>query len=556
MRIIKGDKMNETIKVTILGKVYEVLKNTTLEEISKLVENEFQYSIILAKANNEYRELNQKINKDCEIEFYDLTNHYANRIYINGLILLMTHAYKKLTGKSLKVNHSLDKGLYIKPENEITEETVELLAKKMREIIEDNKSIDKLNVSRINAMEYFKNCHEYEKLGNMKYNTDTTVTLYKLEDSYDYFYSKMPSKTGMLKDFALTYLNKRGFVLRFPTVYHYQDIKAYEHRPNVYNLFKTSRKWAKTIGLEYVYDLNENVSKSKINDIIRMDEIKKNSELLDLATKIASRSCTKIVLLAGPSSSGKTTTCNKLALCLKSCGLSPIVISMDDYFVEREETPIGKDGEPNFECLEAIDLKLFNETMDKLMKKEKVTVPSYNFLTGSKEFKNTIQLKDNDILLIEGIHCLNPEILKDIPKEQKCRVYLSALTELNIDRHNRISTTDNRLLRRIVRDNRTRGYGVEQTLAQWKKVREGEENYIFPFQDAADYTINTSMIYEIGVLKIYVEPLLYSVDIASPYYADAKRLIRFLNVFLPIPPDEIPIDSVLREFIGGGCFKI
>jgi len=548
--------MENMIKVTIGEEEYEVQQSSTLEEISKLVKDKFQYEIILAKVENEYQELHKKIGRDTHIEFFDLTTKDANRVYVNGLIFLMVHAYKKLTGKTLKVNHSLDKGLFIKAKEEITEEILQKLEETMRNLVEQNLPIDRLNVSRLNAIDYFTQCGEMEKVGNMKYNTDTFITLYKLEDSYDYFYSQMPTRTGVLGHFELTYLNEEGFVLRFPTIYQYDTIKPYEHRQNVYNLFQTSRKWAKTIGLEYVVDLNEKVATSKINDIIRMDEIKKNAELLDLATKICQQKEIQFVLLAGPSSSGKTTTCNKLALCLKNCGMNPVVISMDDYFVEREETPLDKEGQPNFECLGAIDLKLFNETMDKLMKKEETILPTYNFITGKKEFKNKLQLKEDEILLIEGIHVLNPEILKNIPKEKKCKVYLSALTELNVDKHTRIATTDNRLLRRIVRDNRTRGYNVEETLRQWRKVREGEETYIFPYQDTADYTINTAMIYEIGVLKVYVEPLLYSVDIKSPYYADAKRLINFLRVFLPIPSEEIPIDSVVREFIGGGCFKI
>lgn len=547
--------MNEMIKVKIRGQEYEVKKATTLEEISSFVQDQFQYEIILAKIENEYYELNKKISKDCEIEFFDLTNKDANRIYVNGLILLVSYAYKKITKKSLKVNHSLDKGLFILPSEPLSEEILESLNKKMHELVEQDLPIEKLNISRLNAIEYFEKCREFEKVGNMKYNTDRFITLYKLESTYDYLYSKMPIRTGVLKHFALTYLNTKGFVLRFPTIYQYNEIKSYEHRSNVYNLFKTSRKWAKTIGLQYVFELNEKISNSQINDIIRMDEIKKNSELLDLATKIAQNQEVKIVLLAGPSSSGKTTTCKKLALCLKNCGLTPMMISMDDFFVEREDTPLDKNGQPNFECLEAIDLELFNNTMNQLMNYEETILPTYNFLTGKKEFDRKVQIKEGDILLIEGIHCLNPEILKNVESSKKCSVYLSALTELNIDRHTRISTTDNRLLRRIVRDNRTRGYNVENTLKHWQKVREGEENYIFPFQDTADYTINTAMIYEIGVLKIYAEPLLYSVDINSPYYGDAERLIKFLKVFLPIPSDEVPQDSVLREFIGGSCFK-
>ncbi len=548
--------MKETVTITIHDKTFEVERQTTLEEVSKLVKDDFRYEIILAKIDGEWQELSGKVNTDCAVEFFDLTDDNANQIYINALIFLMAHSYKKLTNKTLKVNHSLDKGLFITTEEEITPAKLESLQEIMKDLIYQDLPIQKISIARRNAIAYFEEKKEYEKVKSMRYNTDTYITLYKLENSYDYFYSKMPIRTGVLRHFALTYLDPKGFVLRFPTAYYHEKIKPYEHRHNIYNLFKTSRSWAKTIGLEYVSDLNEQVSKSKINDIIRMEEIKKNAELLDLAKKIADKKEVKFVLLAGPSSSGKTTTCNKLALCLKNCGVKPRVISMDDFFVERKETPLDVDGKPNYEGLEALDLDLFNDAMKKLLNHEEVFLPTYNFLTGSKEFKDKTVLEENEILLIEGLHVLNPEILKDIPQNKKVKVYLSALTELNIDKHVRIATTDNRLLRRIVRDNRTRGYNVSQTLEHWHKVREGEEKYIFPYQDVADYTLNTAMIYEIGVLKIYVEPLLYSVDIHSPYYEDARRLINFLRVFLPISSEEIPIDSVLREFIGGSCFKV
>ena len=548
--------MNDKMKVTIQGNEYEFARGISLQEVSETVKNNFKYDIILAKVNNEYRELHTKLIKDCKLEFYDLTHKDANRIYVNGLIFLMEYVYRKLTGHHIKVNHSLDKGLYITVEEDITLEFIEKLENKMREVVNQDLPIDKLNVSRMNTIEYFESMKEPEKVKNIKYNTNTTITLYKLDDLYNYFYSKMPIRTGVLRYFELTFLNSKGFVLRFPTVYHHAGIKPFEPRENLYNLFQSSRKWAKTINLEYVVDLNEKVEHSKINEIIRMDEMNKNAELLDIAKKIASKRVIKVILIAGPSSSGKTTTCNKLALCLKSCGLNPTMISMDDYFVEREETPLDENGQPDFECLEAVDLNLFNNTIKELLQGNEVTVPTYNFLLGQKEFKNKQSLGEEDILLIEGIHALNPKILEEIPSEKKCKIYLSALTELNVDKHTRISTTDNRLLRRIVRDNRTRGYKVEETLKNWTKVRKGEEKYIFPYQDIADYTLNTALIYEIGVLKIYVEPLLYSVPLTSDYYTDAKRLINFLRVFLPITPEEIPIDSVLREFIGGGCFRV
>ena len=259
--------------------------------------------------------------------------------------------------------------------------------------------------------------------------------------------------------------------------------------------------------------------------------------------------------MAGPSSSGKTTSSKKLCMALKTLGKNPAVLSMDDYFVDRDETPLDKNGKPDFECLEAVDLKLFDDQIEKLLSGEPTLVPTYNFVEGKKEYKREITLGENDLLVIEGIHALDNKILVNIPNEKKFKIYVSALTELNIDNHNRISTTDNRLLRRIVRDSKTRGKDVEYTLARQHSVRLGEEKYIFPFQDEEDYILNTALLYEIGVLKTYVEPLLYAVHSDSPHYPEAKRLIDFLRNFLPIPADAIPQDSVLREFIGGSCFK-
>ena len=333
-------------------------------------------------------------------------------------------------------------------------------------------------------------------------------------------------------------------------------IKPFERRENIFNLFKESKSWAQNLSLENVVDLNKRVSNSTIDELIQIDELMKNHGLMELAKKIISQEEAKIVLLAGPSSTGKTTTTNKLTLCLKSLGKTPVMLSMDDFFVDRKDTPLDEQGNPDFERLEAVDLKLFEETIENLLQQKETIVPTYNFILGEKEFNRKLKLSQDDILLIEGIHALNPKVLEHIPKEKKITIYLSALTELNIDNHVRVSTTDNRLLRRIVRDNRTRGNKVEDTLKNWTKVRDGEENYIFPYQDEADYTFNTAMIYELGVLKTFVEPLLYSVEPTSPYYNEAIRLINFLRLFLPISSETVPKDSILREFIGGGCFKV
>lgn len=546
------------IKVNINNSIIEVECGTTLESISKNYQNNFKYEIIVAKVDGIYKELTETVNKECNIEFFDLTNRGANQIYLNGLIYLAVVAFKSLFGRKsdLKVNHSLDKGLYIEPTIKITENDLKQLENKMKELVEKNIPINRITVSRLEAMDYFKNIGDITKSEIMKYITSTHLTLYKLENEYNYFYSLMPISTKVLSHFELTYLSENGFVLRFPTIYMKNGIKEYEHRENVFNLFKESRSWAQNLNLENVVDLNSRVSASNIEELIRIDEIMKNYGLMELAKKIIARKDARIVLIAGPSSTGKTTTTNKLMLCLKSLGKNPKMLSMDDFFVDRGQTPLDEEGNPDFERLETVDLKLFEETIEKLLKKEETVIPTFNFLLGEKEYNRKMVMDDDDILLIEGIHALNPKVLEHIPKNMKTTIYLSALTELNIDNHTRVSTTDNRLLRRIVRDNRTRGNKVEDTLKSWAKVREGEEKYIFPYQDEADLTFNTAMIYELGVLKTFVEPLLYSVEPDSPYYNEAIRLINFLRLFLPISSESIPSDSILREFIGGGCFKI
>lgn len=550
--------MNQ-ITITIGEERVQVERGTNLAELANNYQSNFKYEIILAKVNGIYQELTYTIHKDCKVEFLDLTERGANRVFLNGLIYLTIYATKQLFGSNMeiKVNHSLDKGLYIETNIGLTEEDLTHLELKMKEIIAADLPITKVTVTRLDAKNYFQAVGDEVKAGIMGYITSTHVTLYKLADLYNYLYSQMPISTKALSHFELTYLHENGFVLRFPTIYMKEGIKPYQHRKNIFELFQRSRDWAKLLKLENVVDLNRRVSNSTIEELIRIDELVKNEKLFDIAKEIVNkREHAKIVLIGGPSSTGKTTTTNKLVLCLKSFGKNPIMLSMDDFFVEREETPLGEDGKPDYERLEAVNLELFESTIQKLLASEETSVPTYNFILGKKEYKNKIKMNKEDILLIEGIHALNPKVLEHIPKENKITIYLSALTELNIDNHARVSTTDNRLLRRIVRDNRTRGNSVENTLKSWAKVREGEEKNIFPYQDDAEYTFNTAHIYELGVLKTFVEPLLYSVPVTSEYYNEAIRLINFLRVFLPISSESIPEDSILREFIGGGCFKI
>jgi uridine kinase len=366
----------------------------------------------------------------------------------------------------------------------------------------------------------------------------------------------MPIYTNQLKEFDLTYIEDNGFILRFPTVYNSDSILPYSHHQKMFKVFGESREWAKIMRIQTSGDLNEVVSRGKINDIIKIDETLQSNKLLNLAKDINDkRNRIKIVCFAGPSSSGKTTTTKKLSMYLESFGITPKVISMDDYYLEREDAVKDENGEYDYECLEALDLKLFNKQISQLLKGNTVDTPVYNFVSGKKEFTKTLTMNKNDILLIEGIHALDPKILTNIPRNNIIKVYISPMTELNIDNHNRISTADNRLLRRMIRDARTRGKGVEDSIKAWADVRDGEEKYIFPYQDEADYTLNTAAIYELGVLRTYVEPLLFDVDVDSPYYEDAKRLMRFISLFLPIPADAIPEDAIIREFIGESYFE-
>ena len=549
--------MNENISVIVNNETYQYPKGISLSEISKNFQDSCKYPIVLARIGNSLKELNAPVNKSCTIEFLDLTSREGSRAHISGLTFVTLYAVKSLYGPNanIYVQHSIDKGIYIETNFELTEEKVTQIRNTMQKIIDNNLDITKLTIDRIEAIKYFESIKDYTKAGVMKYNTNTYITLYRLGNSYNYFYNMMPTSTGKLKDFDLTYVGEKGFVLRFPTAYIKDKIKEYEHHPHMFDVFQEYRDWAKLMKIENSVDLNKVVSSGKINDLIRIDETLQSNKLLQVARKISeNKDKIKVILIAGPSSSGKTTSSRKLTMYLKSFGLKIRPISMDDYFLEKDETPLGEDGKPDFESLTAMDLKLFDDQIAKLLNREEVTIPTYNFILGMKEFKEKVQLDKDEILIIEGIHALDTNVLTNIPRENKYKIYLSALTEINIDNHNRISTSDNRLLRRMIRDNRTRGYDVTKTLEAWPKVRIGEEKYIFPYQDDADFTFNTGLIYEIGVLKTYVEPLLYSVDEDSPYYEEAKRLIDFLRLFLPIPSDAIPSDSIIREFIGNSCF--
>ncbi len=547
----------DEIRVKIGEEEIVVKKGTSLLELSKKYVDHFKFAILGAYVNHSIKALDFQINNPCEISFFDLTFKAGNTMYVNALIYVCLLAIKRKYGvdKDICVEHSIDKGIFISTNFDINEESIFHLKEEMHAIVKEDLPIKKVNTLRVDAIKYFESKQDLSKAKMLKYNTNTYISLYKLAGFYDYFFSTLPISTACLKDFELTCVEARGFVLRFPTVYT-QYIKEYRHREAIYHVYKEYKTWQKTIGVETAADLNKLIGEGKINDLIRMDEVIHNTKLLELAKNISEeRDKIRIVLIAGPSSSGKTTTTNKLCMYLSNYGLTPKMLSLDDYFKDRKDTPKLEDGSYDFESLEAIDVKMFDDHVSRLLKGEEVLIPTFDFKQAKKEYKEKMFLGKNDILLIEGIHGLNPNLLGSVPSENKFKVYLSPFTKINLDSHNRFSTSDNRMLRRIIRDNRTRGTNVERSLSRWGSIREGEEKNIFPYQDNADYVLNTAYLYELGVLRTYVEPLLYSVDEDSIYYEEAKRLLNLIRVFLPIPSEAIPDDSVLREFIGGSCFN-
>lgn len=546
------------INVIINDEKYDFDKGITLLEIANKVYKE-KFPAIVAFVDNELFSLDKKINKDCVVRFINLLDPVGNRIYQKGLFFVLIYAFKELFGYNyyVKACHSIDKAIKLRSNLYLNHERINMLKNKMREIIDLDMPIEKCLVSRKEAREYFLSIGDNSKADTFIYNTNHYVTLYKLGDLYDYFFSVMPVSTGIFKDFDLYLLDKGSFIMQFPTIIDSGKIPEYINREKIIEAFDENYKLSKKLGIFNSVDINRAVASGKISDIIKLNETISSNNLLNLARDIYDRKDSlKIVLMAGPSSSAKTTTSRKLSMFLKSFGLNPKPLSIDDYFLSREKTPRLPNGDYDFETIHAVDIDLFNDHLTRLIKGEEVEVPTFNFYKGEGEYLgNKIKLDNNDILIIEGLHAVNEELTKSISKDNKYKVYISPLTDLNIDNHNMISNSDVRLLRRIVRDNRTRGYGAEETIKRWRTVRDGENKYIFPFQDDVSYVYNSSLIYEIGVLKLYAEPLLFGIDNSSPYYEEVVRLLNFLDLFVGIPTDEIPSESVLREFIGGSYFE-
>lgn len=553
--------MNKFISVNFRGReTLEFPTDTTLLEISESFQKYFNYPILIGRVNNDIEELSEKVNKDCNIEFYDRSSNVGNSAYGRSLQFMLVVATKRVFGSDVDVliEHSIDKGFYCEIKGvSIDKPDIKKLEEELHKISSEDLKFVCVSVSRLEACDYYKRKKQYDKVKALKYISNSYVNLYRLDTVYDYFYDNLAYSTEQIDDFKLEYIKDNGFAVNYPTSYNPEYTLDYVHHKMVFDAHLDYTKWGRVLGYSLASDLNEFVTTGKYDEVIRLAEAYYNGQLIRIADEIEQKSKkVKIILIAGPSSSGKTTTAKKLEVFLRAKGLKPHPISVDDYFINREDMKKDENGEYDFESLSALDVTLFNKHLTKLLDGEKVLMPTFNFITGKKEYKDKyLQLSEKDVIIIEGLHALTDELTMSIDNSQKYKIYLGPLTQLNIDNHNRIFTSDARKLRRIVRDNKFRGYSASETLHMWKKIREGEEKNIFPYQDSANVVVNTALVYEIAALKVYAEPLLFSVEEDDDMYPEAIRLINLLRNFLPIPSDAIPSDSVLREFIGGSCFK-
>ena len=536
----------------------EYQKGIKLKEIIEDIKNDYPFEIISAKFKNQLIGHEDAIMKSGKLELFDITTPQGNKIYERGLIFLFETVVMRVLGKDTKIliRHPIDKGIFCEIDKDITEDDINRIKNLMQEKVKANLPFEIIETSRIEAIEYFKKIKREDKVKTLSYTISNFVKLYKFDGIYNYIIGDLPNSSGILKQFDLTLLKGKGIVIRFPFTHTNGKVLKYTNHEKYVNSLEEYAKWGNLLKISNIGELNEAIIEKGPEELINLAEILQDYKLLSIAEEITlNKNDIKVVLITGPSSSGKTTTAKKLALYLKTLGLTPHHLSLDDYFLERDKTPLNEEGKPDYEGIRAIDTKLFNNQMEKLLKGVSVITPTYDFISGKKIFNRPLTLGDNDVLIIEGLHALNEEISKEIPKKNKYKIYISPLIFLNIDGDNRISLTDIRLLRRMVRDYRTRGHNPSKTLASWQDVRKGEEKYVFPYQDEADVIFNTFLVYELSVIKSYVEPLLYSVPPEDPEYHTAIRLLEILKLVLPIPSNDVPKLSILREFIGEGYFE-
>lgn len=574
-----------SVKVTLPdGQVMAVTasESDTLEAVADRFKDYYEDDIILGIVNGRLRELNKKIKSDCELSFVTTADRDGRRTYRRSVVLLLQRAIYDVYGSmtQLHVMHSLGEGYYCQLEKavecadsqqekhssdnqgssensvqSVTEHDIDRIVCSMYSFVEKDLPITKHSAKTQYAEQLFKEKGQHDKERLLHYRRSSRVNLYELDGVVDYFYGFMAPSTGMLKYFDIVPYES-GFVLLFPGA-NSRSVEPLVTSNKLFHTLDDSREWSKMLGIGTIGSLNDAIAAGRGQEIMLLQEALMEQKIGNLAAQIASDDKKKFVMIAGPSSSGKTSFANRLSIQLIAKGRKPHPLSLDDYYVDREFCPKHPDGSFDFECLESIDIKLFNEDMNRLLKGEAVDMPSFNFKTGKREYRGRkLTLGADDILVIEGIHGLNDRLSQLIPPEHKFKIYISALTQLNIDEHNPLSTTDERLIRRIVRDARTRGTNAMETIAMWPSVRKGERENIFPFQEQADVMFNSALVYELAVLKVYAEPLLFGIERDCTEYLEAKRLLKLLDYFLPMPADGIPNNSLLREFVGGSCFNV
>lgn len=545
------------ITFTLEGKERTCEEGTTLFELSRACQNEYEYPIIVAKCNGLIQELYHEIPENGRVEFCTVQDKDGERVYLRGISMLLLKAvYREVpVGKirDVSIDFCVDSGYccHLDGDVELNEEFLLRVEERMREFVNRDILFRKIVIRTRDARKIFDNLGMEDKSQLMKYRRNSRMTVYKLENFVDYYYGAMPYSTGILQNFRLQ-LFEEGFVFVIPRREAPLTMPEFAPSMKLYRTMQQASDWSEKLHVSTVGALNEEIVNGNLSELMLTQEALHEKRIGDIAEKIAETGC-RIVTIAGPSSSGKTTFSYRLSTQLKTLGLCPHTIGVDDYFVNREDTPVDANGNYNYECIEAIDVEGFNRDLGNLLQGRRVQLPTYNFLTGRREYdKPWMQMQKEDILVIEGIHGLNDKLTYSIPAKDKFKIYISALTMLNIDGHNRIPTSEGRLIRRIIRDARTRGNSAQKTISMWNSVRNGEAQYIFPFQEQADAMFNSALIYELAAMKLYVDPLLFQVPRECPEYSEAQRLLKFLDYFIPIDPHEVPLNSILREFIGGG----
>ena len=547
--------------ITINGIQKEYNKGVTYEEIAKEYQSQYNSRIAAVMFNGKIRELMKTVKKDGELSFITFSDTIGYKTMRRTAIMLLIKAVRDVGGdKQLKtrVEFTIGNGYYctIKGDIKVDDEFAAKVSDRIKFLISEKMPITKRVYPLDDAIEIFKKQGMDDKVALLKYRRSSEINIYKLGDLYDYFYGYMLPNTSYIENFQVECYHG-GLLFTLPTKQEPDKVVVSEPREKLFNTMMLSSDWGAMQGIANVGDLNNMICEGRINEMILVQEALQESRIADIARKIFKRIDVKFVMIAGPSSSGKTSFANRLSIQLRTYGLTPHPISLDNYFVDREKTPLNEDGSYNFECLEALDVERFNQDMTRLLKGERVEMPEFNFVTGKREMNGDfLQLGKNDVLVIEGIHGLNEKMSYALPSESKFKIYISALTTLSIDNHNRIPTTDGRLLRRIVRDARTRGASAKKTISMWGSVRAGEEANIFPFQEEADEMFNSAQIYELAVLKQYAEPLLFNIGKDEPEYYEAKRLLKFLDYFVSVDSSFLPRNSICREFVGGSCFKV